>query len=132
MITTSFAQPVQIIALVGLVAGVLIAGIVLYTATVEHSRDYAVLNAVGAGAGVVYGSALLQSVVLSFFGVILGWGLAAALAGAFDAWDPVVESQLDLDLVIEVSAAILAANVLAALLPVRHVSRIDPQEVFKA
>lgn len=111
---------------------VLIAGIVLYTATVEHSRDYAVLKAVGAGAGVVYGSALLQSVVLSFFGVILGWGLAAALAGAFDAWDPVVESQLDLDLVIEVSAAILAANVLAALLPVRHVSRIDPQEVFKA
>lgn len=132
MITTSFAQPVQIIALVGLVAGVLIAGIVLYTATVEHSRDYAVLKAVGAGAGVVYGSALLQSVVLSFFGVILGWGLAAALAGAFDAWDPVVESRLDLDLVTEVSAAILAANVLAALLPVRHVSQIDPQEVFKA
>ena len=35
MITTSFAQPVQIIALVGLVAGVLIGGIVLYTATIE-------------------------------------------------------------------------------------------------
>jgi putative ABC transport system permease protein len=132
MITTSFAQPVQVLALIGLVAGVLIAGIVLYSATVEHSRDYAVLKAVGAGAGVVYGSALLQSLVLSFFGVILGWLLAAALAGAFYAWDPVIASQLDLDLVIGVSAAILAANVLAALLPVRHVSRIDPQEVFKA
>jgi len=80
-------SPCKIIALVGLVAGVLIAGIVLYTATVEHSRDYAVLKAVGAGAGVVYGSALLQSVVPSLFGVILGWGLAAALAGAFDASD---------------------------------------------
>jgi len=32
----------------------------------------------------------------------------------------------------EVSVAILTANVLAALLPVRHVSQIDPQEVFKA
>jgi putative ABC transport system permease protein len=132
MITTSFAQPVQVLALIGLVAGVLIAGIVLYSATVEHSRDYAVLKAVGAGAGVVYGSALLQSLVLSFFGVLLGWGLAAGLAGAFYAWDPVIASQLDLDLVVGVSAAILAANVLAALLPVRHVSRIDPQEVFKA
>jgi putative ABC transport system permease protein len=132
MISTSFAQPVQILALIGLVAGVLIAGIVLYTATVEHSRDYAVLKAVGAGAAVVYGSALLQSLVLSLFGVILGWGLAAALAAAFYAWDPVIACQLDPDLVIEVSTVILAANVLAALLPVHHVSRIDPQEVFKA
>jgi ABC-type lipoprotein release transport system permease subunit len=37
-----------------------------------------------------------------------------------------------LDLVLEVSAVILVVNVLAALLPVRHVSQIDPQEVFKA
>jgi putative ABC transport system permease protein len=132
MITTSFAQPVQIVALVGLVAGVLIAGIVLYTATVEHSRDYAVLKAMGASGGVVYGSALIQSLVLSIFGILLGWGLASLLAFAFDTWDPVVESQLDLDLVAEVAAVILFVNVLAALLPIRHVSQIDPQEVFKA
>jgi putative ABC transport system permease protein len=132
MITTSFAQPVQIVALVGLVAGVLIAGIVLYTATVEHSRDYAVLKAMGASGGVVYGSALIQSLVLSIFGILLGWGLAALLAFAFDTWDPVVESQLDLDLVAEVAAVILFVNVLAASLPIRHVSQIDPQEVFKA
>jgi putative ABC transport system permease protein len=132
MITTSFSQPVQIVALVGLVAGILIAGIILYTATVEHSRDYAVIKAIGAGGGAVYGSALIQSVVLSIFGIALGWLLAWALAAAFDAWDPVVESQLDLDLVLEVSAVILVVNVLAALLPVRHVSQIDPQEVFKA
>jgi putative ABC transport system permease protein len=132
MITTSFAQPVQIVALVGLVAGVLIAGIVLYTATVEHSRDYAVLKAMGATGGVVYGSALIQSLVLSFFGILLGWGLALLLAIAFETWDPVVESQLDLDLVAKVAAVILFVNVLAALLPIRHVSRIDPQEVFKA
>jgi putative ABC transport system permease protein len=132
MITTSFAQPVQILALVGLVAGVLIAGIVLYTATVEHSRDYAVLKAIGASGGVVYGSALLQSLVLSVLGVLFGWGLAALLALAFYTWNPVVESRLDLDLVVEVALVILAVNVLSALLPIRHVSRIDPQEVFKA
>jgi putative ABC transport system permease protein len=132
LITQSFAQPVQVLAIVGLIAGVLIAGIVLYTATVEHSRDYAVMKAVGAGAGVLYGSALLQSIVLSFFGVLLGWGIATALAAGFDAWNPVVESQLDIDLVLTVAGVILAVNLLAALLPVRHVSRIDPQEVFKA
>jgi len=132
MITTSFAQPVQVLAVVGLIAGVLIAGIVLYTAAVEHSRDYSVLKAIGAGAGIVYGSALLQSIVLSVFGVLLGWALATGLSAAFDAWDPVVESRLDLDLVAAVSALIVAVNLLAALLPVRQVSRVDPQEVFKA
>ena len=85
MITTSFAQPVQVLAVVGLIAGVLIAGIVLYTAAVEHSRDYSVLKAIGAGAGIVYGSALLQSIVLSVFGVLLGWALATGLSAAFDA-----------------------------------------------
>jgi putative ABC transport system permease protein len=132
MIATSFAEPVQVLALVGLIAGLLIAGIVLYTATVEHSRDYAVLKAIGATGSVVYGSAVLQSVILSAAGALIGWGLAAALAGAFDTWDPVVESQLDPGLVAAVAGAILAVNLVAALLPVRHVSRIDPQEVFKA
>jgi ABC-type antimicrobial peptide transport system permease subunit len=132
MITTSFSQPLQIVAVVGLIAGVLIAGIVLYTATVEHSRDYAVLKAVGAPGAIVYGSALLQSIVLSFFGVLLGWGLAAALAAGFDTWQPIVQSQLDIDLILTVGGVIVAINVLAALLPVHHVSQIDPQEVFKA
>ena len=132
MITTSFAQPIQIIVVLGFIAGVLVAGIVLYTATVEHSRDYAVLKALGAGRGVLYGSAIVQSVVLSIAGVLVGWLLAASIAWALDTWHPVVASQLDPDLVLTLTAVILAVNVLAALLPVQHIRHIDPQEVFKA
>ena len=104
----------------------------LYTATVEHTRDYAVLKALGAGRLVLYGSALLQSVVLSVCGVLLGWGLAAGVAAALNAWYPVIASNLDLDLVGELAGLIIAVNLLASLIPVRHVQRIDPQEVFKA
>lgn len=131
-IISSFGQPVQILVVVALIAGVLIAGIVLYTATVEHTRDYAVLKALGAGRVVLYGSALLQSLVLSVCGVILGWGLAAGLATALDTWYPVIQSDLDPDLVAELVGVIVVVNLLAGLLPVRHVRRIDPQEVFKA
>ena len=131
-ITSSFGQPVEILVVVALVAGVLIAGIVLYTATVEHTRDYAVLKALGAGRLILYGSALLQSLVLSVCGVLLGWGLAVALAAALDTWYPVIASTLDLDLVAELAGIIVAVNLLASLLPVRYVRRIDPQEVFKA
>ena len=131
-ITSSFGQPVEILAVVALLAGVLIAGIVLYTATVEHTRDYAVLKALGAGRLVLYGSALLQSLVLSVCGVLLGWGLAAGVAAALNAWYPVIASNLDLDLVAQFAGIIIVVNLLASLLPVRHVRRIDPQEVFKA
>jgi putative ABC transport system permease protein len=131
-IASSFGQPVAILVVVALVAGILIAGIVLYTSTVEHSRDYAVLKALGAGRVVLYGSALLQSLVLSACGVLLGWGLAAGVAAAIDAWYPVIASNLDLDLVAKLTGIIVGVNSLACLLPVRHVSRIDPQEVFKA
>ena len=98
-ITSSFGQPVEILAAVALLAGVLIAAIVLYTATVEHTRDYAVLKALGAGSLVLYGSALLQSLVLSVCGVLLGSGLAAGVAAALNTWYPVIASNLDLDLV---------------------------------
>jgi putative ABC transport system permease protein len=131
-ITSSFGQPVEILAVVALLAGVLIAGIVLYTATVEHTRDYAVLKALGAGRLVLYGSALLQSLVLSVCGVLLGWGLAAGVAAALNAWYPVIASDLDLGLVAQFAGIIIVVNLLASLLPVRHVRRIDPQEVFKA
>ena len=130
-ITSSFGQPVEILAIVALLAGVLIAGIVLYTATVEHTRDYAVLKALGAGRLVLYGSALLQSLVLSVCGVLLGWGWPR-VAAALNAWYPVIASNLDLDLVAQFAGIIIVVNLLASLLPVRHVRRIDPQEVFKA
>jgi putative ABC transport system permease protein len=131
-ITSSFGQPVEILVVVALVAGVLIAGIVLYTATVEHTRDYAILKALGAGGVVLYGSALFQSLVLSICGVLLGWGLAAGVAAALDAWYPVIASNLDFDLVFQLAGVIVAVNLLAGLLPVHHVRGIDPQEVFKA
>jgi putative ABC transport system permease protein len=131
-ITSSFGQPVEILVVVALVAGVLIAAIVLYTATVEHTRDYAVLKALGAGRVVLYGSALLQSLVLSTCGVLIGWGLAAAVAAAIDTWYPVIQSTLDIGLVARLAGVIILVNLLAGVLPVRYVSRIDPQEVFKA
>ena len=49
-----------------------------------------------------------------------------------NTWYPVIASNLDLDLVAEFAGIIIVVNLLASLLPVRHVRRIDPQEVFKA
>ena len=132
MVDAGFAQPVEIIVVVCLIVGLLIAAIVLYTATVEHARDFAVLKAVGARGRVLAGVATVQSLVLSVCGYALGWALAELLALALRTWRPVIDSELSFDLVAEIFGLFVAVNLLALVLPLRFLRRVDPQEVFKA
>jgi putative ABC transport system permease protein len=132
MVDAGFAQPVEIIVVVCLVVGLLIAAIVLYTATVEHARDFAVLKAIGARGRVLAGVATVQSLVLSVSGYALGWALAELLALALRSWRPVVDSEMGIDLVAEIFGLFVAVNLVALALPLRFLRRVDPQEVFKA
>lgn len=132
MVDAGFAQPVEIIVVVCLIVGLLIAAIVLYTATVEHARDFAVLKAIGARGRVLAGVATVQSLVLSVCGYALGWALAELLALSLRTWRPVIDSELGLDLVAEIFGLFVAVNLVALVLPLRFLRRVDPQEVFKA
>lgn len=132
MVDAGFAQPIDVFVFVCLAVGLLIAAIVLYTATVEHARDFAVLKAVGARGRVLAGVATIQSLALSVCGFALGWVLALAVAAGFRAWRPVIDADMGLDLVAGVFAMVVAVNLLALVLPLRFLRRVDPQEVFKA
>jgi putative ABC transport system permease protein len=132
MVDAGFAQPVEIIVVVCLIVGLLIAAIVLYTATVEHARDFAVLKAIGARSRVLAGVATVQSLVLSVCGYALGWALAELLALALRTWRPVIDSEISFDLIAEIFGLFVAVNLVALALPLRFLRRVDPQEVFKA
>ncbi len=132
MIAAGLAEPVEIIVAVCLVVGLLIAAIILYTATIEHARDFAVLKAVGAPLRQLLGIAAIQAVALTVCGYALGWFLAWLLAMLFQLLRPVVASYLDAALVAEMFVVILAVNLMALWQPLRFLRRVDPQEVFKA
>ncbi len=127
MIQGSFVAPISVIAGVRLVAGVLIAAIVLLTAIVQHSRDYALLRAIGARRAVVYGSTVLQSLVLSTAGICIGVGLAFAYSAAVDVTFPIISASFGGALLAELALLIVAVNTVAALVPIRHIQRVDPQ-----
>lgn len=132
MIQAGFSQPVEIIVVVCLLVGLLITTMVLYTATVEHTRDFALLKAIGLRPARLATVAVAQSLVLSGSGFLLGWALAAALTEALRAFYPVVDSYLQAGVLAEVAVFFLAVNTIALVLPLRFLSRVDPQEVFKA
>lgn len=132
MIDAGFAQPINVFVYVCLAVGLLIAAIVLYTATVEHARDFAVLKAVGARSRVLAGVATVQSLALSVTGYALGWLLAVLVTLAFRTWYPVIDAEFGLDLIGKVFLMVVAVNLLALVLPLRFLHKVDPQEVFKA
>lgn len=132
MIEAGFSQPVEILVAICLVVGLLITMMVLYTATVEHARDYALLKAIGTRPAVVSLVAVAQSLVLLVTGFLLGWGFAALLIAALRNLYPVINGYVEPGVLAEVAVFMVAVNLIALVLPLAFVRRVDPQEVFKA
>jgi putative ABC transport system permease protein len=132
MVNASFLQPTEIFLIVCYVIGLIITSIVLYTSTVEHARDFAVIKALGARTRFVYISALFEAAILTICGFVVGWLLANGLSMAFNHFRPVILAQMPAILVLETFVILGLVNLLATIPPVVHLRRVDPQEVFKA
>ena len=114
------------------IVGLAVAGLTIYTATVEKSREYGILKAVGFTNGHLYRLVFEQSFVTAIFGFAVGMGLTL-LATPF-ATDFVPQFVLLVrwqDVFIVAGATVLMA-LLAGYVPVRRMAAIDPTSVFKA
>ena len=126
-----FAAPLQMMVTIAFAVGTAILGMVIYTATVERAREYGVLKAVGARNGHLYWLVTQQGLVTAVLGVILGIGLAWLSARAIMDNSPKFLIVLKPNAVLLTSTSGLAMGILAALLPARHVARLDPARVFR-
>jgi putative ABC transport system permease protein len=124
--------PMLIVVLaVAFIVGLTVAGLTIYTATVEKSREYGILKAEGFTNGFLYRVVFEQSLVTSTMGFILGAGLTVLLAPfAQDMVPQFVVLIRWQDILLIVGATLLMA-LIAAYIPVRRISQIDPVTVFK-
>lgn len=127
-----FLPVVGVLVVIGFIVGVAVIGLTTYTATVDKSRDFGVMKAVGASGGFVYRVVIVQSVLVGLAGFALG--LAGAAAVAQFAGDAVPEFVTDLQWTdaTGVFAACLVMALLASAVPMARVNRIDPAVVFRA
>jgi putative ABC transport system permease protein len=132
MIQSGVGEPVGIVVVVTLVIGLLIAAMVLYSATTEHAQDFAVLKALGSPARFVGLAIVTQAAVLAVGGFLVGWGAVSVLRLAIASVAPVIGVVLPPSLVATTFALFLAANVVAVTWPLWFVWHVDPQQVFKA
>ncbi len=132
VISNGILPILAVIVAIAVVIGVIIVGLVVYSATVEKYREYGVLKAVGAGSFDLYKIVLEQSIISSFLGFFAG-----AIGSIGVAW-LIHKIEIQINVVFSLkyfASAFVAAifmSVIASYIPARKINKIDPVIVFKA
>ena len=123
---------IGILVAIGFTVGAAVVSLTIYTATIERSREFGVMKAVGASAGFLYRIVASQSAMLTVAGFITGL-FAALLVGCLATS---VVPDFSTDFRVGDAAGVLIGTLLmsflASLIPIHRINRIDPATVFRA
>ncbi len=126
-----FSAPIRLMAGIAVLVGVLVVGLVIYTATIERFREYGMLKAIGSGNGLLYKLVAVQATVAAGLGSLGGIALAAALAKLIMVIRPEFLIVLQPSSIAIAFVSGVAMALLAGLLPARSVARLEPAAAFR-
>jgi putative ABC transport system permease protein len=113
------------------IVGVSVAGLTIYTATIEKAREYGILKAVGFRNGYLYRVVLEQSATTALLGFIVGLGLTLIIGPFASDYVPQFVLFTRWQDVLFVAGVTVVMALIAAYIPVRRLAAIDPVSVFK-
>lgn len=122
---------IETMAFISLFVGLAVIGITVYTATLDRSRDYGVLKAIGASRPQLYGVVVVQALINAFFGFIAGLLLVFIGRVVIGRIFPELLIVLEPQVLGEIFVAVLAISILAAVIPARTIDSIDPKIAFE-
>lgn len=126
-----YDAPIGLMVGIAFVVGVLVVGLVIYTATIERRREYGAVKAIGAPNRTLYRVVAAQALIAAAAGAVVGVGLAYGVGAAMMAWRPQFLVAIEPTAVGTVLASSLVMALLAALIPARAMARLEPAEVFR-
>lgn len=122
--------PIQLMVLIGFLVGVLVIGLMSYTATAERRSEYGVLKAIGARNQALYRVVASQAGIVGSIGAITGIALALLGAQLIMALFPQFLIVIEPLTAAGALAAALVMAFFAALVPARLIARLAPAQVF--
>ena len=122
---------IVVLLVVAFIVGLAVAGLTIYTATVEKAREYGILKAEGFTNPFLYRVVLAQSLVTSVLGFVLGIGATALLAPLAHNFVPQFVVLVRWQDIVGITGATLLMGLFAAFIPIRRLAQIDPVTVFK-
>ena len=124
--------PMLIVVLIlAFIVGLAVAGLTIYTATVEKSREYGILKAEGFTNRFLYRVVFEQSLVTSILGFLLGASATVVVAPFAQDLVPQFVVLVRWQDLLGVTGATLLMALIAAFIPIRRLAQIDPVTVFK-
>jgi putative ABC transport system permease protein len=125
--------PILIIVLIlAFIVGLAVAGLTIYTATIEKSREYGILKAVGFKNSYLYRLVFEQALVTGAIGFAVGVGLTLVFGPLASGYVPQFVTLIRWQDMAGVFAATLLMSLVAGYVPVRRLAAIDPVSAFKA
>jgi putative ABC transport system permease protein len=120
-----------VVVAVGVLVGLLIITMTIYTATMERLRDFAVLKAIGATRRKILGIVLEQAVAETLLG--FGTGLAASLGLNYAVENTAgLRGSFPAAAILVALVTMLVLAMLGSLISVRKAVSVDPTVVFRA
>lgn len=123
---------INAMSIIGFIIGIMIVGLTIYTSTLEKSRDFAILKAVGAARSRLYAAVFAQALISVALGGALGWLLALATRAIIERLVPEMPLVFAAADVGRVAVAMVGVAILSSYLPIRRVAGVDPMSVFKS
>ena len=124
--------PLTLVIAIGFVIGTAVIGLIAYIAVADHMEEYAILKAVGANGRWLQKLALLEALYRTALGFWLGVGLAYLAGKIIMGVMPQFTVTLRPEIIGMAGLAALIMTLIAAVLPVRRITAIDPNLVFTA
>jgi putative ABC transport system permease protein len=129
-INAGFLPVVRVLLILAFVVGVAVVGLVIYSSVVERRREYGMLKALGAKPRHLVAVIATQALLAAAAGFVVGFALALAWRAASQRWVPQFITEIRVADLVLVAALTAGMALLAALLPLLRIARIDPAEVF--
>ena len=125
-------RPINVLLFVAVIIGVAVMALTSYTSIMDRLREYGLLKAVGARALRLNVIVIQESLLNSSLGIVIGVALAYLSAALIMANWPQFNVTILPDSVWKIAALGLIMTLVAAILPIRRMDRIDVLDVFKA
>lgn len=120
-----------VIALLGTVVLTAILSLILSINVLERRKDFAVMKALGAPRGFVSGMVVIQSLALSFSGLLIGLLLFFPLMGLVEKIVPEVSVHTSVQYVLWIVMGVALIGLISSLYPISKIKHIYPMEVFQ-
>ena len=117
---------------IALIVGIAITGLTIYNATVENEREYGILKAIGFTNGYLFRLVLEQSLATGLIGFVIGVSLTLVASQFVADLVPQFVTLVRWQDILIVLGTTLVMSTIAAVLPVRRLTQVDPVLVFKA